>query len=254
MGNGKCYHHPSQDAVATCRGCGKGICRDCYDVYGVTSGEYAGKALCYDCTSQLVAENVINIDAFRERVKSERKWMIIGAIIGLVIGGCIGISMGHPVNSLFCGSFGIFVGASLATIVKMILGVLFGHDKSDSVTSALFIAICLIVVSPIITIYRLVKRIIQIKRCDKIIASDSHTLQEMRDYFAYTQAMENNKGVDLAKLIEQGSELSDNTYAQAVLNKGEQAAQAELRQSVVTISKNGEIIKKFDKKKDKKAQ
>jgi len=71
MGNGKCYHHPSQDAVATCRGCGKGICRDCYDVYGVTSGEYAGKALCYDCTSQLVAENVDNVGVFRKKVKWE---------------------------------------------------------------------------------------------------------------------------------------------------------------------------------------
>ena len=34
MASGKCYHHPSQDAVAQCAGCGKGICRDCYDLYG----------------------------------------------------------------------------------------------------------------------------------------------------------------------------------------------------------------------------
>jgi len=39
--------------------------------------------------------------------------------------------------------------------------------------------------------------------------------------------------------------LFENTYAQAILNKGEKAAQAELRESVVTISANGEIVRTF---------
>jgi len=69
MAEGKCFHHPSQDAVATCRGCGKGICKDCYDVYGVSSGEYAGQALCYDCTSQLVESNVAEVNKLKQKTK-----------------------------------------------------------------------------------------------------------------------------------------------------------------------------------------
>jgi hypothetical protein len=70
----------------------------------------------------------------------------------------------------------------------------------------------------------------------------------MKDYFAYTQAIENNKNINLDQLTQQGSKLFENTYAQAVLNKGEGAAQADLRQSVVAISTNGEIISNLDKK------
>ena len=106
----------------------------------------------------------------------------------------------------------------------------------------------MVIVAPIVTIYRFVKRIKQIKQADEIIASDERILQEMRDYFAYTKALEKNKGIDLAKLAEQGSELYDNTYARSVLDKGEKEAQAALRQSVVTISANGEIIRSFDKR------
>ena len=37
----KCYHHPDRDAVATCTECGRGLCKECADVYS--------KPLCADC-------------------------------------------------------------------------------------------------------------------------------------------------------------------------------------------------------------
>jgi len=61
----------------------------------------------------------------------------------------------------------------------------------------------------------------------------------MRDYFAFTQALEENESVDLTTLA------SGNTYANAVLSKGEQAAQTELRRGVAQIAANGEIIKRY---------
>jgi len=63
--------------------------------------------------------------------------------------------------------------------------------------------------------------------------------------------MESRKGMDLAQLANQGGELFDNSYAQTVLAKGEKAAQTELRNGVVQISANGEIIRSFDKRIEK---
>ena len=53
-----CFHHPDEPAAAQCARCGKYICKDCAEAYGVTSGEYAGKCLCYDCCQEIVSENV----------------------------------------------------------------------------------------------------------------------------------------------------------------------------------------------------
>ena len=36
-----CYYHPDREAVGTCPGCGKNLCKDCFDL---TTGHY-----CYDC-------------------------------------------------------------------------------------------------------------------------------------------------------------------------------------------------------------
>ena len=226
-----CYHHPSQRAVAQCRVCGNGICQDCYDVYGVTSGEYAGKALCYDCTSQLVAENVVDIDAFRARVKRERIFIIVGAVLGALVG-------------IAGGGGGVIIGAgiggSLWTIVKTLISAL--NDESW------IVAIGVIIVSPIITIYRFISRFRQERQCREIISSDSYVLREMRDYFEYTQVMEQNDAIDLSKLADKGGELYDNSYAQSVITNGESAAQAELRRGVIQIAANGEIIRGFDRR------
>ena len=40
-----CYYHKDEPAVAKCARCGKFICQDCFDNYGVTNDEYAGQAL-----------------------------------------------------------------------------------------------------------------------------------------------------------------------------------------------------------------
>jgi len=240
-----CYHHPSQQAVAECKVCGKGICKNCNDVYGFTSGEYAGNALCYECTTALIAENAVDVDAFRELVKKERKWMIIGAIFGLIAIAPIFMTvmeMSPPLAFLL----GPFVGSSLGTIFKRIKEAFAGD--SDNIVFAVIVALFMIFVSPIITIYRFVIRLKQIKQAGEIISTDERILQEMSDYFAYTQTLEKNTGVDLANLAGEGGELFNNTYAQSVLKNGEKAAQAELQQSVVTISANSETIRNFDKK------
>ena len=264
MASGKCYHHPSKDAVGQCRACGKSICKDCYDDYGVSIGEYAGQALCYDCTAELVAENVTEIGIFREIVKKERTGIIIGAVIAgsiFFFAGLSGITGGDfSVIETILGFFmaliigvllGVGIGGSFITIAKFIW-----KFPMDGLLKFIILMTSLPVtligagtIGTIVTVVRFIKRINQIKQCDEIIASDERALQEMRDYFAYTQVMEKKAAsIDLAKLADQGGELFNNTYAQSVMKNGEKAAQEGLRKNVTQFAANGEIIRSFDKR------
>jgi hypothetical protein len=212
-----CFHHPSQPAAANCAKCGKPICKNCCDDYGVGIGPYAGKVLCYDCTTGLVAANVTEINKIRAQTAGIMSilsifWCFAKEVFNALknfLGGCSDLAAGHGVFHGFRAMWGL---------IQLPL-------------------------TPIFAIARFVKRHNLIKQFDQIIASDSEALQQMRDYFAYTQAMEKNTGVDLATLASQGSELFDNTYAKAVMSGGEQAARRQLRNSVVRIAENGEIIR-----------
>ena len=229
-----CFHHPSQQAVIICQGddCGKGMCRDCYDSYGAGMG--AGKALCFDCTEELVIETASEIAWLREQVKKERMWMYVGAGLGAII---IGPMLASGGELGFIGwLFGVAIGMSLGTIVN-------GFREFGWL-----VGVIMIIVSPIMSIVRFKRRFDQIKQCDEILESDARVLQEMRDYFAYTQAMERNAGVSLESLVNQGGELFQNSYAQSVMQKGEQGAQAALREGAVQIAANGEIVRTFDKR------
>ena len=226
-----CYHHPSRQAVAKCARCGKGVCEDCHDSYGAGDGN----TLCFDCTEAMVEEHVAEIWAFRQKVKKERIFMIIG----MVIGACFFIEAGVVGVVLGAG-----IGGSLWTIIKTIGSVFFKEEQGTVIAVMMFT----IIFSPIITIVRFFKRFNQIKQCNEIIAHDARILQEMRDYFEYTQVMEDSAGIDLETLADEGGELFENTYARAVLSKGEQEAQAALRQGAVQIAANGEIIRSFDRR------
>ena len=67
----------------------------------------------------------------------------------------------------------------------------------------------------------------------------------MADYMEYTMIRNQNRGVDIETLLNQKSELADNSYARMVQQKGEEGAEAALRDCVATINENGEIIRSF---------
>ena len=96
-----------------------------------------------------------------------------------------------------------------------------------------------------ITISNTIQYILYLKRTQGFIESDSAALQQMRDYMEYTLVRNQNKGVDLEDLMNEGSELYNNSYAQAVRDNGEAAADAALRQATTRIAENGEIIRDF---------
>lgn len=84
-----CYFHPNEPAVATCKECGKGLCRAC-------AGKY-DPPLCDACFEKLIQrhENKVRrqkeeaIEELREDRQSDVKYLLISAItfvVGLVAG------------------------------------------------------------------------------------------------------------------------------------------------------------------------
>lgn len=200
-----CAHHPSQEAVAQCESCYKPICQECYDVFRIDKGIHAGGCVCYDCATELITSNTANINRFREQVKKERTKLTLGMVVAGIVAVMIGVGTESP--------------AGFITVMLIYLAI-YG--------------------------IRFASRANQIRQCDEIIASDANALREMREYFAYTQIMEEQRGrASFENLVSQGGALFNNSYARTVASSGEAAAQAGLRQSVVTISANGEIIRSF---------
>ena len=342
-----CYHHPSEQAVATCSECEVGICKDCYDSYGDSE-----TVLCFDCTEQAVLNHGNMVAAFKSLIQKERKNMMIAASIfgGILavfcsiyfhifslIGAALivvwvfvirhlirtnksedsanaeiseGVTQGkwklnfHTavmqvkqtsqqlktaidkfelplkiiVITLFVASFLAALPLVFAVAMGGWIGIgwygtysfihRIGGNLAERLASedspwrllgfrpvAFFLAMLLgaltalipYYIAPIYIIGRLRKQKKQIDQADEILLHDARILQRFRDYFVYTQTMEENPGVDLASLAdEEGGTLFENTYARAVLDNGEKNAQEGLRAGIVQIAANGEIIRSFE--------
>jgi len=107
-----CSYHKDEPAVAKCARCGRYICQDCFDNYGVSSGDYAGKALCYDCCQQLVAANVADL----KKNKNKIMFQFIVSIIGMIFGMIVGLSGGGGFGGAIVG---IAVGGVLLSALKV---------------------------------------------------------------------------------------------------------------------------------------
>lgn len=264
-----CFHHTNEPAVAQCARCGKYICKDCAEAYGVTAGEYAGKHLCFDCCEQLVADNIAELTANKATIakhyKLTRIGTIIGAILGLIciiaavasgaegtsnIGGILGAGIAYMVM------FGL-IGGSFLTAAKMYFSALwesfkavFGNFGDWGAMIGALIGVGIALTIGIFrcmwyTISKLWKYSKYLKETEGFIESDTAALQQMREYMEYTQVRSDNRGIDLEALMAEGSALYDNSYAQMVRDKGEAAADEMLRQATTTITENGEIIRSF---------
>jgi hypothetical protein len=218
-------------------------------MYGVSDGEYAGQTLCYSCTTGLVEANVAAVGAFKEKTKRDLIIIAVGAALGAIIGVASG--------GVFGLIIGMGVGGSILTALKgcgyMARGAFkaaTGDGLSDMMTGLFMILLC-----PFKTIKKIASVSWQWKKAADILSSDSQVLEAMRDYYAYTQAMEKaDDAKSFDTLTAEGGELFGNSYANRVKANGEKAAQAELRKSVVQIAANGEIIRSFEPaEKSKKA-
>lgn len=245
-----CYYHENEEAVAKCAKCGKPICQDCYDNYGVSTGEYEGEALCYDCCKQIVSQNVKNLKKQRGKIIRMYIFTIIGMIFGGIIGGSITAS--DPTVPGWIPVLTVFIGGCLWTFIVNVFKILGNTIKNISNGAWLgaifwfFIdmikAIFLAVWGTIQKIFYYTKHLI---KTSGFIKSDSNAVQQMKEYMEYSMVRSRNVGVDLATLMNEGSELYNNSYARAVAENGEEKAESMLRNAVATINENGEIIRSF---------
>ena len=248
-----CFHHPTEPAVAQCARCGKYICKDCAEAYSVSAGEYAGKCLCYDCCQELVAANVADLNANLKKIKGQFILRIIGMVIGFIYGLAAGISsgsiLGALVTALICACIGgVFLSALKAfgsltwEAIKIALQGQFGILTVFSIIFQIIVIIFKFIAATVINTFYYIN---YIRETQGFIESDSAALEQMRSYMEYTLVRNQNKGVDLETLMNEGSELYNNSYAQAVRDQGEEAADAALRQATTMINEHGEIIRDF---------
>lgn len=248
-----CYYHNGEPSVANCTRCGKHLCQDCYEAYGVSSGEYANQALCYDCTQKLVAENVEELTANKKTIKTHFILSLVGIGLGAIFGLINALSEGADFLStlvmiLICaGVGGVFLSA-----VKAFFSILWESIKNGFANGLVagiigfFIAIFITVFKCLwVTIKNTIYYISYLKKTSGFIESDTAALQQMREYMEYTRVRNQNKGVDLETLMNQGSELYNNSFAQMVRERGEDAATQEIARATTRIAENGEIIRDF---------
>ena len=249
-----CYYHKDEPAVAKCARCGKFICQDCFDNYGVSSGDYASQALCYDCCQQLVAANVDELKRNKGKIMFQFILSIIGMVIGFIFGMSAGIESGDVgsgfVTGLICaGVGGVFLSALKAffSLTWEVIKIAFaGQFGILTILSIIFQTIVIVFKCIWITISNTFYYIKYLRETSGFIDSDTNALQQMKDYMEYTMIRNQNRGVDLETLLNQKSELADNSYARMVQEKGEEGAEAALRDCVATINENGEIIRSFN--------
>lgn len=242
-----CYYHKDEPVVAKCARCGKYICKDCFDNYGVSTGDYAGQALCYDCCQQLVAANVDDLKKNKNKIMFQFIISIIGMVFGLIMGassggGFAGVVIGIAVGGVLLSALKVFFSL-VWDVFKIAISGQFGLL---TILSIIWNIIVLIVKCLITTISNTFYYINYLRKTSGFIESDTAALQQMADYMEYTMIRNQNRGVDIETLLNQKSELADNSYAHMVQEKGEEGAEAALRGCVATINENGEIIRDFN--------
>ena len=247
-----CYYHKDEPAVAKCARCGKYICQDCFDNYGVNDEQYKGKAICYDCCQQLVAENVAELKKNKSKIMVQYIISLVGIVFGFIVGLSFGMEGGAG-GAIVGGIIGAAVGGVFLSAMKDFFSMVWdvikiaisGNFGWLTVLSIIWNIIKLIFICLITTTKNTIYYITYLKRTSGFIESDSAALREMADYMEYTMIRNQNRGVDIETLLNQKSELADNSYAHMVQERGEEGAEAAIRDCVASINENGEIIRSF---------
>ena len=247
-----CYYHKDEPAVAKCARCGKFLCQDCFDSYGVSSGDYAGQALCYDCTQQLVADNVAELTKNKNKIKVQFIVSLVGIILGLIIGIVAGAEGGFGA-AVGVGLIGAAVGGVFLSAMKVFFSLVWdvikiavsGNFGWLTVLSIIWNIIVLIFKCLFTTISNTIYYITYLKRTSGFIESDQASLRQMQDYMEYTMIRNQNRGVDIETLLKENSALADNSVAQMARTQTEEQIEATMRGCVASINENGEIIRSF---------
>lgn len=247
-----CYYHHDEPAVAKCARCGKYLCQDCFDSYGVTNDQYAGQVLCYDCTQELVADNVAQLTKNKNKIKVQFIISLVGIVLGFIFGLSAGMEGGAG-SAFVAGIIGAAVGGVFLSAMKVFFSLVWdvikiavsGNFGVLTVLSIIFNIIVLIFKCLFTTISNTIYYITYLKRTSGFIESDQAALRQMQDYMEYTMVRNQNRGVDIETLLKENSELADNSVAQMARTQTEEQIEASMRSCVASINENGEIIRSF---------
>lgn len=248
-----CAYHSDEPAVGRCVRCGKPLCQDCCDSYGVEAGEYAGEHLCFDCTEELVDTNLATLQANYSTIKTQFIKFIIGVVIGTIVGFTATSRTDFTITLMYTVLFAA-IGGSVLNFVKRYISSIPGFFVSTgnfvlSLVIGMIKAVGCFFLYGIMAFFETVRKLIYyisyMKRTSHIIENDSEILAQMRDYMAYTMIRNKNKGVSLESLMNEGSQLYNNSYAQLVRDQGEDKAEEFMSSCVTRIAENGEIIREF---------
>lgn len=249
-----CEWHTDEPAVTTCPRCGRHICRECVEAYTVSGGQYDGRALCYDCIRELIAEQSSELSENYSTIKRRTALVAIGVVIGLFVGLGWGSSSDDVGVTLIYGIACAAIGGSFANFCRNFLSQI---PSMFTFTGNFVLSLCIGLIKLCVyffidaikalieTVQKLISYGTYLSRTKNILQENQQALDQIEAFMQYTLVRSQNKGVDLDTLMHENSELFNNSYAQQVRNNGEQAADAALRQSATVIAANGEIVRNF---------
>lgn len=245
-----CHCHPNEPAVDTCARCGKYICQDCAETYTVNSDEYQGKHLCYDCCREIVASNVKTLKKQKAKIIAQYVFTFLGMIFGAIIGASqVSSTPDAPWYLILVWSFIFGCAWTFIKNVFKILGNTIKNFAKGAWLGAIFWFLIDMVKAIVLAIWGTIQKLFYYTKyliqTSSFIKSDTEALQQMADYMEYTLVRSQNVGVDLATLMTEDSQLYNNSYAQSVMNNGEEAAAASVRAAAVSFNEHGEIIRNF---------
>lgn len=251
-----CYYHRNAPAAAKCPRCGKMLCRDCADSYGFTTGEYAGKSLCYDCTVQIWKKDEAVLQKNYAAIRSRRILCLVGVVIGAIVGIIWGFgSFRDEPTAIPLVIIGIAaIGGSFPTYIRGVgsrLGSCF--VSTGNFVASICIGILLfffwLVVYVFVALKETASKLISysayMRRTANYVRENNQAMQSLQDYMEYTIARDRNQGVDIGTLLAEDSKLADNSFAKTVQQKGEDAAEKGIRQQVAYINQFGEVVRNF---------
>jgi len=256
MARSMCCLHKKEKAVGSCKKCGNPICQECMDEYQENEKNY-----CYYCHTKMVAKEIKKAEKtakkserLKKRLEREKELYstsggrfklfffiypfryYIGSLVNLVK--VIGYVAGKHLLSMGCG------GGMVSLIFFTLAIILLGYTPLIALIVPLVLVPFKWLFGSLRPKVRNVEIDMEIEELEGIIENDTTILQNMRDYYEYLQTVVSMPDFDLTDLTSEGGKLFENTFAQSIIQNGSQSAHEKLREGLVEIAANGEIVRK----------
>ncbi|MCM1367923.1 MAG: hypothetical protein NC184_03830 [Roseburia sp.] len=178
-----CYHHSNCDdrpAVATCSNCGKGLCTECADkLHSPTTGN----VLCVDCLNAELDTTVAKASAASKAIQKELITIGVGLVIGIIIAAIFG--------TLVTGTFH-FVAFFIPTLCAS-FGTIWQMCRYRGVLVGILFFIGLMLVSPVIFVWRIVVRVRDIIALKKFADCQVAYRNANDNFFRLARSMKSEK-------------------------------------------------------------